>query len=963
MKGKFKKSLAIFLSFCICLCGIPFAAVTSANAAATVTPRSAVGLNHTIILMPDGSVWACGQNNVGQLGTGDYNDQTRFSRCKDSDGNYINDAVDVAAGDNHSLVLRSNGTVWATGGNYNGQLGIGTNDNKPSFVKIASDVMLPSGTYHTIACGANHSAIIGTDGQLYTCGLNTYGWLGISSTNPSPYFSKTNLGNAVSVACGSQHTAAINSSGTLYTCGYNKNGQLCRNTGINTGSSALYFDNKFKATTSSASAVSCQPDITLAVIGGNLYKSSGGTGGFSLLGSLSQVGESSVAAVAGYASGYVTLKTDGTVYLNGNNTGLSNVASISTGPTSNHFVAIKNDGSVYVRGSNSKGQLGTGYTLDLSPYTQVTLPINDATINVSNNSFKSFINSISFGYFFKDSATVSISATQGGNDAPVSNSSIQYYVSDTAKSESSLASLTGWKNYTGSFSISAAKKQIVYAKITSAFGNTKYISSDGLVIYNPLEVTYSNVPDFVQTQSIDIEIPLKLNGNTVASVTKDDTDIGSDNYSIGDSSVTIKNAYLKNLAADNLTTLAINYNPVGVAWTNNSKGAKPLTEFQINIIGEKPINGKIDVGGNEFTSFSEQSDFKYFFKDNAAVSISATGENGSVIPNSYIAYYLSDEAKTLEQLKALTDWTGYTEAISIPATSKKIVYAKITNAYEGVQYLSSGGFVVYTEPKVSKTDEFQSFAKTNDKDAKVNVDLNDSKVADILLNNKSIGSTYYSIEGSTITLSQDYLKTLNSNKDYTFTIVYSTLGQTWSDDSQGSKPTSTFKLRVVDSLLTSTTFGDPNNSAERSVVGTANFESTINVTINWGSLAYSYSATWDPESQSWKNATWQHAEDADKIKIENRSSQSCNLLLDFTPSDDYKSDNKDNKDDKDNTINGTFLKTRNDKSTEVPGSKLSIDRLASEIVYLQLDGINDKNYSKGELTDQVFGVVTITIQE
>ena len=955
MKGKLKRSLAILLTLCTCLCGIPFAA--GANAATTVTPKAAAGLNHTIVLLPDGSVWASGQNNVGQLGIGNNDNKTRFSRCIDSNGSYITNAVDVAAGDNHTLVLRSDGTVWATGGNYNGQLGDGTGADKPSFVKVASDVMLPSGTYHTIACGANHSAIIGTNGDVYTCGLNDQGQLGINSINPSPYFSKTNLNGAVSVACGSQHTAAINSSGTLYTCGSNINGQLCRNTGVPYGTTTINFDNKFQAKNYFvASAVSCSPDITLAVNSGSLSKSRlSYKDTTQCLVKLSQVGESSVAAVAGYASGYVTLKTDGTVYLNGTNTGLSNVVSISTGPTSNHFVAIKNDGSVYVRGSNGNGQLGTGGTSNVDSYTQATLDI-DGNIDVSNNSFKSFINSISFGYFFKDSATVSISATQGGNDAPVSNSSIQYYVSDTAKSESSLASLTGWKDYTGSFSLNASKKQIVYAKITSAFGNTKYISSDGLVIYNPLEVTYSNVPDFVQTQSIDIDIPLKLNGNTFAGVTKDGADIGSSNYSANDSTLTIKNAYLKALDADKLTTLAINYNiPLGVAWTDSSKGDKPSTEFQINIISKKLASATISVDGNEFTSLAEQPEFKYFFKENASVSITAKEQNGDAIPNSRIAYYISDEAKNTEQLKALTDWTNYTGTINIPAASKKIVYAKITDYYEGTNYFSSNGLVVYAEPKVTKADESQYFAKTNNKDTTVNVELNDSEIADILLNGESIDSTHYSIEGSTITLSQDYLKNLKSNEDYTFTIVYSALGQTWGEGSQGSQPTSTFKLRVVDSQLTD----DPgNNSASYNVVGTANFQSLTSITIDWGSLIYSYSATWDPTEQKWVNTAWQHEKDADKITIENNSSQGHDLVLDFKPKDEYDSTDPDNK----NKVVGTFVKTSGDASTKVPNSTLNMDRLTSETVYLQLDGMNDQNFSKGELTNEVFGVVTITVK-
>ena len=963
MKGKLKRSLAILLTLCICFGSIPFA--LGANAATTVTPKVAAGKSHTLVLGSDGSVWAAGDNTYGKLGIGSNDQKTSFSRCKDSTGNYINDAVDVAAGYAHSIILRSDGTVWASGRNNYGQLGDGTGVDKPSFVKVASGIKLPSGNYNTIACGDSCTAIIKTDGYLYTCGNNFNGQLGLDGDyNNKPSFAQvTSVSNVVSVACGSNHTAIIDSGGTLYTCGYSNNGQLGRTfekTPMNTGVIPRFYchTSNFASVLSSVSAVSCGNFFTVAISNGNLYKSSGGDTDTAIKtcpGSFSQV-EPNVSSVSGYGESYSTLKSDGTLYTNGTDTGISNVASIATGPKAPHSVIVKKDGSVYVKGTNSSGQLGTGDTSDVDSYTQATLPINDATINVSNNSFKSFINSISFGYFFKDSATVSISATQGIDKTAISNSNIKYYVSDTAKSEASLPSVTGWKDYTGSFSLNASKKQIVYAKITSAFGNTKYISSNGLVIYNPVEVTYSNVPDFVQTQSIDIDIPLKLNGNTFAGVTKDGADIGSSNYSANDSTLTIKNAYLKALDADKLTTLAISYNPIGVSWTDSSNGDKPeATEFQINIISKKLASATISVDGNEFTSLVEKPEFKYFFKENASVSITAKEQNGDAVPNSRIAYYISDEAKNTEQLKALTDWTNYTGTINIPAASKKIVYAKITDYYEGTNYFSSNGLVVYAEPKVTKADESQYFAKTNNKDTTVNVELNDSEIADILLNGESIDSTHYSIEGSTITLSQDYLKNLKSNEDYTFTIVYSALGQTWGEGSQGSQPTSTFKLRVVDSQLTD----DPgNNSASYNVVGTANFQSLTSITIDWGSLIYSYSATWDPTEQKWVNTAWQHEKDADKITIENNSSQGHDLVLDFKPKDEYDSTDPDNK----NKVVGTFVKTSGDASTKVPNSTLNMDRLTSETVYLQLDGMNEQNFSKGELTNEVFGVVTITVK-
>ena len=333
MKGKLKKSLAILLTFCTCLCGLPFAA--GANAATTVTPKVAAGTSHTLVLGSDGSVWAAGDNTFGRLGIGSNEQQTSFRQCKDSTGNYINDAVDVAAGYAHSIILRSDGTVWASGRNNYGQLGDGTGADKTSFVKVASGIKLPSGNYNTIACGDSCTAIIKTDGYLYTCGNNFNGQLGLDGDyNNKPSFAQvTSVSNVVSVACGSNHTAIIDSGGTLYTCGYSNNGQLGRTfekTPMNTVIPRFYcHTSNFASVLSSVSAVSCGNFFTVAISNGNLYKSSGGDTDTAIKtcpGSFSQV-EPNVSSVSGYGEGYSTLKSDGTLYTNGTDTGISNVAS------------------------------------------------------------------------------------------------------------------------------------------------------------------------------------------------------------------------------------------------------------------------------------------------------------------------------------------------------------------------------------------------------------------------------------------------------------------------------------------------------------------------------------------------------------------------------------------------------------------------------------------------------------
>ena len=104
-----------------------FVQVISAEVEAVATR-----LSHTILLKTDGSVWATGQNNCGQLGDGTMTDRTEFKKIIDGG------VKAVAVGKYHSMVLKTVGSVWATGDNQYGQLGDGTTSSKANFVKVLS---------------------------------------------------------------------------------------------------------------------------------------------------------------------------------------------------------------------------------------------------------------------------------------------------------------------------------------------------------------------------------------------------------------------------------------------------------------------------------------------------------------------------------------------------------------------------------------------------------------------------------------------------------------------------------------------------------------------------------------------------------------------------------------------------------------------------------------------------------
>lgn len=101
------------------------------------------------------------------------------------------------------------------------------------------------------------------------------------------------------------------------------------------------------------------------------------------------------------------------------------------------------------------------------------------TITVATNQWKEFVNNITFGIFFKNTQTVTITAEDTGSGIK----SIEYIACEAVLTEEYVKAIVAseWKSYTAPFEIDPDAKVIVYAKITDKAGNVKFISSDGMV--------------------------------------------------------------------------------------------------------------------------------------------------------------------------------------------------------------------------------------------------------------------------------------------------------------------------------------------------------------------------------------------------------------------------------------------------------------------------------------------------
>lgn len=178
----------------------------------------ACGSHHSMALTTDGEIFAWGQNNCGQIGSGSTTNQP--APRKVSAGIGTRKCIAISCGQTSSMAVLDNGEVYGWGYNGNGQLGLGNNVNQANPNRVAN---LQGTVIVKVVCGYAHTLALSDEGVLYAWGANSYGQLGIGNkaNQVSPVKIAPEIGRVVEIAASHYNhiSAALTQSSKVYMWG------------------------------------------------------------------------------------------------------------------------------------------------------------------------------------------------------------------------------------------------------------------------------------------------------------------------------------------------------------------------------------------------------------------------------------------------------------------------------------------------------------------------------------------------------------------------------------------------------------------------------------------------------------------------------------------------------------------------------------------------------------------------
>ena len=189
---------------------------------------------HALFIKTDGTLWGWGNNNWGTLGQNqNENNIGLYSSPVQIPGTTW---AKASCGSNFSGAIKTDGTLWTWGRNYQGKLGLNQQGN--GTLAYSSPVQVPGTTWSSVAATQDHTLAIKTDGTLWGWGsASGYGALGLNQ-NEGNYSSPVQIPGSTwrSVTAGMISGLATKTDGTLWVWGWNYDGKLGQNDGVSKSS-------------------------------------------------------------------------------------------------------------------------------------------------------------------------------------------------------------------------------------------------------------------------------------------------------------------------------------------------------------------------------------------------------------------------------------------------------------------------------------------------------------------------------------------------------------------------------------------------------------------------------------------------------------------------------------------------------------------------------------------------------
>ena len=185
----------------------------------TLWKEVSAGENYTVALKSDGTMWGWGSNTYGQIGNSILNER-RIPQQEDTN---TSDWKNISAGANHTSAIKQNGSLWSWGLNSSGELGTGNNNSSRTAVRENTN----NTDWESVSNGYNHTLALDKNGTLWSWGSNYYGQLGLgTNTNKNTPTRVTSLSNVVSISAGKYFSLAVDENGILWSWGRNSHKQL-----------------------------------------------------------------------------------------------------------------------------------------------------------------------------------------------------------------------------------------------------------------------------------------------------------------------------------------------------------------------------------------------------------------------------------------------------------------------------------------------------------------------------------------------------------------------------------------------------------------------------------------------------------------------------------------------------------------------------------------------------------------